>query len=205
MAERHWSVAGKLLTLLLLFVVIVVVIAAWSIVRHGVSARETPTAAEGAIAGTLLHFAMPRDAKAMKNPVKLDDMVLAMGREHWADHCAVCHGNDGKGDTQVGRNLYPKAPDMSDGSPDLSDGELFYIITNGVRLTGMPAWGDPHNARDTADTWHIVHFIRHLPKITPAELEQMKKMNPVSAAERKEKKEEDEFLSGNDHKNPTPR
>ena len=85
---------------------------------------------------------------------------------------------------------------MSDGSPDLSDGELFYIITNGVRLTGMPGWGDPHDARGNKQTWHLVHFIRHLPKLTPAELERMKQMNPISPAERKEKDEEDEFLSG---------
>jgi mono/diheme cytochrome c family protein len=205
MAERHWSAAGKLFTIFLLLVVVVLAVIAWRIVQHGVSARQNPTKAEEFIAGALLNLAIPRGAKTMTNPVKLDDHVLAEGREHWADHCALCHGNDGKGETAVGRNLYPKAPDMSDGSPDLSDGQLFYIITNGVRLTGMPSWGDPHNPRDTADSWELVHFIRHLPKVTPAELEEMKKMNPVSPAERKEKEEEDEFLSGNDRKNSTPR
>jgi mono/diheme cytochrome c family protein len=78
---------------------------------------------------------------------------------------------------------------------DLTDGELFAIIKNGVRLTGMPAWGDP-SGRDDADTWKLVHFIRHLPKITPAEVEQMKEMNPISPAEMKERQAEEEFLKG---------
>ena len=71
------------------------------------------------------------------------DLVWGQGRAHFADHCASCHGNDGRGNTEMGRNLYPKAPDMrQSGTQHLSDGELYWIIENGVRLTGMPAWGD---------------------------------------------------------------
>src|SRR5436305_15136631 len=132
-AQRGWSVLGKLFTVLLVVALAVAALAAFQIVQHGVSARDKPTAAEAAIAGVLRHAAVPRAAKAMKNPVPLNDAVLAEARAHWADHCATCHGLDGKGNTEVGRGLYPKAPDMSDGSPDLSDGELFYIIANGVR------------------------------------------------------------------------
>ena len=181
-----WSLAGKILTTLLVVALVLAALAAWSIVQHGISARDQPTGVEGAIAGVLRRAAVPRAARAMKNPVKLDAAVLTEGREHWADHCAPCHGMSGKGDTEIGRGLYPKPPDMSDGSPGLSDGELFYIITNGVRLTGMPGWGDPRDGRSNEQTWHLVHFIRHLPKLSPAELEQM----------RKETMGEDEFLSG---------
>jgi mono/diheme cytochrome c family protein len=200
MAERHWSAAGKLLTLILLAAVAVALFAVLSILQHGVSARESPTKAEETIATTMRHFAVPRAAREMKNPLPASDVVVAEGRDHFADHCATCHGNDGKGDTNIGHGLYPKVPDMSDGSPDLTDGELFYIIKNGVRLTGMPAWGDPKDARGDKDDWELVQFIRHLPKITPAELEQMKALNPTSPVEWKEKKEEDEFLSGKDEK-----
>ena len=181
-ALHMWRIVGKLLTAVLVIALAIAALAAFQIVQHGVSARDKPTAAEAAIAGVLRHAAVPRAAKAMKNPVPLNDAVLAEARAHWADHCATCHGLDGKGNTEVGRGLYPKVPDMSDGSPDLSDGELFYIIANGVRLTGMPGWGDENKA----ETWHLVHFIRHLPKLTPAELESM----------RKENESEDEFLSG---------
>jgi mono/diheme cytochrome c family protein len=181
-----WSLAGKVLTALLVVALALAALAAWSIVQHGVSARDKPTGIEGAMAGVLRRAAVPRAARAMKNPIKLDAAVLTEGREHWADHCAPCHGMNGKGDTEIGRGLYPKPPDMSDGSPGLSDGELFYIITNGVRLTGMPGWGDPRDGRSNEQTWHLVHFIRHLPKLTPAELLEM----------RKETMSENEFLSG---------
>ena len=181
-----WSIVGKILTTLIVIALVIAAIAAWNIVQHGVSARDKPTAAEGAIAGALRHFAVPRKARAMKNPIELDDRVLSAGRAHWADHCAPCHGLNGKGDTETARGMYPAPPDMSDGSPDLSDGELFYIITNGVRLTGMPGWGDPRDPHSNEQTWHLVHFIRHLPKVTPAEIEQM----------RKENEGEDKFLSG---------
>jgi len=182
MAQRGWSVLGKVLSTLLLVAVALAAIAVLQIVKHGVSARDQPTAAEAAIAGVLRRAAVPRAARTMKNPLPLSDVVLAEGREHWADHCATCHGDDGKGNTETGRGLYPKVPDMSDGSPDLSDGELFYIIANGVRLTGMPGWG----AQEPEENWHLVHFIRHLPKLTPAELQSM----------RKEKESDEEFLSG---------
>ncbi|PYQ49874.1 MAG: hypothetical protein DMF59_12340 [Acidobacteria bacterium] len=90
----------------------------------------------------------------------------------------------------MGSSFYPRVPDMrTSRSQGLSDGELFYIIKNGVRLTGMPAWGGEH---DDADNWKLVHFIRHLPKITPQEIEEMKKMNPASAEER----EDEKFLKG---------
>jgi mono/diheme cytochrome c family protein len=181
-ALHMWRIIGKVLTTLFVVAVAIMAMAVLQILQHGVSARDTPTAAEGAIAGALRRAAVPRAARAMKNPTPLDDAVLAEGRAHWADHCATCHGLDGKGNTEVGRGLYPKVPDMSDGSPDLSDGELFYIIANGVRLTGMPGWGDENKD----ETWHLVHFIRHLPKLTPAELESL----------RKENESESEFLSG---------
>lgn len=115
---------------------------------------------------------------------------------HFADHCAVCHGNDGTGDTEMGRGLYPNAPDMRlAATQDLTDGELFYIIEHGVRFTGMPAWatGTPEG---TEASWHLVRFVRHLPRLTPAELEKMKALNPRSPDEIREEIEEQEFLRG---------
>ena len=77
----------------------------------------------------------------------------------------------------------------------LTDGELFYIIENGVRLTGMPAW-----ATGTEDgrrsTWHLVHFIRELPRLTPEQVEEMKALNPRSLEEIRQEIEEEKFLRG---------
>jgi len=168
-------------------------VAVTALLRRGVSARDTPTRTEAFIARIVRRFATPAAMRRARNPVPLDAAVLAEGRAHWADHCATCHGNDGRGQTEIGRGLYPKAPDMRQpGTQNLSDGELFSIIRNGVRLTGMPAFGD---GSDDADTWKLVHFIRHLPAVTPAELEEMERLNPKSPAEYEEMK----FLEGDRH------
>lgn len=135
--RRHAEALG----LLSLLVISTASLIAW-ITTHGVCARDQPTAVEALLARSLRHAAIPRADRALINPVPLTHPGLDEGRMHWADHCALCHGNDGKGNTEIGRNLYPKAPDMTaPATQGLSDGELFSIIKNGVRLTGMPAWG----------------------------------------------------------------
>ncbi|MEQ1574910.1 MAG: c-type cytochrome [Vicinamibacterales bacterium] len=164
------------------------------VVRTGLSARETPGILEARLARAVRAFAIPRAARRMANPVLLSDDVLAEGMAHFADHCASCHANDGGGDTDMGRGLFPKAPDMRLPSTQrLTDGELFYIIQNGVRFTGMPGWSTGTDAGDTS-TWHLVHFIRHLPMLLPEEVARMESMNPRSLEDIRLEIEEERFL-----------
>ncbi len=166
------------------------------LVQHGVSARDEPTAIEAWIARRARRLATPRNQREAQNPVPVTPEVLDRARAHFADHCASCHGNDGRGRTSIGQNLYPKAPDMRHAeTQSLSDGELFAIIKNGVRLTGMPAWGSD-TAEDDKETWELVHFIRHLPRISEAELQEMKDLNPKSPREYEEEEEARRFLAG---------
>ncbi len=170
----------------------------WAYLGHGLSARDRPLAAEAFLARRLRHLAVPRGARDRPNPVPRSTEGLAEARAHFADHCASCHANDGSGRTPIGENLYPKAPDMR--LPDthkLSDGELFYIIQNGVRFTGMPAWGSG-SPEDERHSWNLVHFIRHLPEQTPEELEEMKQMNPMTLEEFREEEEVRKFLEGDE-------
>jgi mono/diheme cytochrome c family protein len=133
---------------------------------RGFSAKDEPTIAEAFIGRRLRHLAIPRGARELANPVKLDVDVLPRAMEHFADHCASCHGNDGRGMTLIGRGLYPKPPDMTGrATRELSDGELYYIIENGVRFTGMPGFREEPASNDNTETWDLVHFIRHLPNI----------------------------------------
>lgn len=162
----------------------------------GFSARVKPTAVETMAARTARSLALSAAVRDRQNPVPDSEQMRKEGLEHWADHCALCHANDGSGDTEMGRQMYPPAPDMR--GPDtqrLTDGELFYIIENGIRLTGMPAWGSG-SERDQQDTWKLVRFIRHLPALTAVELEKMKEFNPRSPQEIREEMEEQEFLNG---------
>lgn len=186
--------------------IILLALAGWMFLRFGVagfSAREKPTALETYVARTSRNIAVSSAAKSTQNPVPYSAEVLEEARAHWADHCATCHANNGSGNTEMGRNLYPPVPDMrAQATQDLTDGELFSIIENGIRLTGMPAWGGVgHNPEDS---WKLVYFIRHLSKVTADEELEMKQMNPRTPAEMEEEREEEEFLKGSDtHAQPS--
>lgn len=156
----------------------------WFLTSHGFSAREQPSALEIFLARNARRLATPADARARQNPVGRTELAIAEARDHFADHCAVCHANDGSGKTQINSGLYPPAPDMRKVETQrLSDGELFYIIQNGIRFTGMPGWGG-----EDEENWKLVLFIRHLPELTGKELELMNEINglevqPSSAAD----------------------
>jgi mono/diheme cytochrome c family protein len=170
---------------------------------HGFSARQQPSSIEKAVAQLARSQALPADVLAKKNPVAVSSEVLAEGRAHWADHCASCHANDGSGETPMGQHLYPPAPDMRLAeTQQKSDGELFYIIENGIRMTGMPAWGAP--GQDEAPSWKLVHFIRHLPQVTMEEKMEMQKLNPKGPDDLKEEQEEEQFLKGEGSDAPKP-
>jgi mono/diheme cytochrome c family protein len=176
--------------------VVVAIATGWSIVRRGFSARDAPSSVEKFVARRVRALAVPARARDARNPVSPSPDVFADARAHFADHCAVCHANDGSGRTTIGQNLYPKAPDMRE--PDtqrLTDGELYDIIQNGIRLTGMPAWGKEGDPNDE-DTWKLVHFIRHLNELTPARLKEMETLNPKTPAEIEEERLDEEFLRG---------
>jgi mono/diheme cytochrome c family protein len=171
--------------------------AAVYMLSRGFSARDQPTAMEAFVASQLRHMAVPGAARQIANPVAGGPKVLSEAMEHFADHCAICHSTDGSGNTAIGKGLYPKPPDMRQAATQkLSDGELYYIIHNGVRLTGMPAFG-AEGAQDE-DSWKLVHFIRHLPNLTDDELARMKDMNPKSPGDLKEEDEIKRFLEGGD-------
>ena len=175
--------------------VLVAIITFASMIRRGFSAHDEPSRAEAVMARAMRHWAVPSDLRDMKNPVPLTPQIVAEGRAHFADHCAGCHGNDGKGGG-MGKQMYPKAPDMTlAATQSLSDGELFSIIENGVRLTGMPGFGSG-TAESAYGSWGLVHFIRHLPKLTAEELAEMQKLNPKSPDQWQQMQTEEAFLAG---------
>jgi mono/diheme cytochrome c family protein len=163
---------------LLILIVLVVAAAGYgvSLVRRGFSALATPSAVEEFAATTARKLAVPSGYRQLRNPITPSPEIIHRGMEHFADHCATCHANDGGGKTPFGKGLYPKPPDLAAvGTQSKSDGELYYTIQNGVRLSGMPAFSEVHT--DTNETWRLVLFIRHLPQITAEELKEMKGLN----------------------------
>jgi mono/diheme cytochrome c family protein len=184
--------AVKVFFVLILALIVGAGIYLWRLKKQGFSARKEPSALETTVARNMRNMAIPASARNEENPWKdLDNAANRKeAREHWADHCAFCHANDGSGNTDTGKNMYPKPPDMRlAATQNLTDGELYYIIENGVRLTGMPAWGDARFIDQDDDTWKIVLFIRHLPHLTQEDLDDMKAYNPKGKME--EEDEED--------------
>lgn len=169
-----------------------------SITSRGLSTHEDPSRIEAVIARAMRAWATPDAIRATPNPVIATPMVLDEALAHYADHCATCHANDGSGQTAIGQGLYPKAPDMrASTTQSLSDGELFSIIEHGIRLTGMPGWGNGTQESER-DSWGLVHVIRRLPALSPADIERMQSMNPKTRAEWQQEEEARRFLLGQD-------
>ena len=164
---RRWIVA------VLVFVAVAALVYGVAVIRHGFSATDQPSALERAMARAVRNIGIPRSAKNEKNPLTATADLLAEAREDFANRCANCHGNNGTLASNIGKNLYPKAPDLSaPATQNLTDGEIHYIIKNGVRLTGMPAWSNPHIAQDDTDAWKLVLFVRNIAALTPQEQSQ---------------------------------
>jgi mono/diheme cytochrome c family protein len=203
----------NVILVILLLIIAIIGLAAVSMLHNGLSARAKPTEMEAMLAREARHMAIPKDARKQQNPVEASEANLRDARLHFADHCAFCHANDGGGDTMLGNGLYPKPPDLrKPETQKLSDGEIFWIIENGVRFTGMPAFGGTHGSADTRDSgsaqesaeshgpqedsWKLVRFIRHLPQLTVEERLEMERYNPKGPEDRAEEQEEEDFLKG---------
>lgn len=152
----------KALALRLLILLVIMVLLGVVAVRRGFRATAVPPAWEAALARGIRNLAIPGHERRAKNPLGATPDALGQGREFFLNQCASCHGIDGSGKTTIGLNLYPRVPDLRAGATqNLTDGELHYIIENGVQLTGMPAWGTAHE-ESSENSWKLVAFIRTL-------------------------------------------
>src|ERR1700689_5223013 len=132
----------------------------------GCTADKQPSREETTLANAAKDVVIPLEAGKMKNPLAETDEVASQGQAVFLESCALCHGADGRGQTSIGRNMSPPAADMH--SPHVqhwSDGELFWIIRNGVRLTGMPSW---QSSISENDTWKLARFIHSIPRLDAA-------------------------------------
>jgi len=173
---KPWKVAS----LILIALAVAAGIYGSILVRRGFSALATPSAIEELAATMARKLAVPSAYRQLRNPLVPSTENIRGGMEHFSYHCSECHSNDGGGQTVFGKGLYPKPPDLrAAGTQNKSDGELYYTIENGILLSGMPAF---HGTHTVPQTWRLVLFIRHLPQITPEELNEMKGWDPKNEA-----------------------
>ena len=119
-----------------------------------------PGSFEGKIAQETKEIAI--GGKDWKNPTPDDSKSQKEGAEHFQHHCSICHGLDGQNTgVPFADKMSPPVANLA-GKPvqDYSDGQLKWIMENGIRFSGMPRW---KGILSDEEMWHIVHFVRHLP------------------------------------------
>ena len=164
---NHFSIVsgyrGRVMADFVLRPLCVIFLAALAFVMPACTAHDKPSTVETTLANMAKDIVIPMEADDVKNPLHSDPEVLSQGRQVYLQSCAVCHGSDGHGQTAVGQGMYPPAMDLT--SPHVqhwSDPQMFWIIENGVRMTGMPSWKETISADDG---WKTVLYIRHLPEL----------------------------------------
>ncbi len=131
------------------------------------TAHKKPSTIEAALANMAKDIVIPLEAENLKNPLPDNPQVVREGQQIYLQSCAICHGMDGRSQTNVGQGMYPPVMDLT--SPHVqhwNDSEMFWIIQNGVRMTGMPSWKE---VVSTEDSWKLVVFIHAMPETNSAE------------------------------------
>jgi predicted CXXCH cytochrome family protein len=135
----------------------------WYVVHGGMTARQKPSSIEAFVASRLVNLGIPAADRARANPLAeatSDD--VAAGRDLYQARCQTCHGPDGEGNTAAGTAMFPRPAVLGrDALAKRSDGEIFRLIRDGIRNTGMPGWSLPDR-----ETWQLVLYVRRLPFVT---------------------------------------
>jgi mono/diheme cytochrome c family protein len=161
--------------------VLLVAVGAAAVVYTGsfnTAATVPPGKLERRLAIYALDRSVARRAPDRENPFPSTPETLREGLEEFRENCVVCHGAPGVDPEEIGQGLNPGAPDLT--TPRVqarSDGELFWITSEGVRMTGMPAFGPTHEEKEI---WEIVAFLRHLPEITAEETRELRREDEES-------------------------
>lgn len=144
--------------------------AALAVVRSGVldvAASSPHSATVRWLLSTTMERSVRRRAAHLAPPPSLADPArIEAGFAAYEDMCAVCHGSPGSEASVIARGLNPEAPRLDEVVDRWSDAELFWIVENGVRMTGMPAFGATH---EDGELWDLVAFVRRLPSSSQSE------------------------------------
>ncbi len=131
------------------------------------SASKQPGRLEERLATFALNRSIERRAPKVANPLARSPAAVAAGLALFRTHCVDCHGAPGVDPTEAGSSLNPPAPGLTLARVQArSDGELKWIVSNGIRMTGMPAFGA---SRSEEEVWQLVTALRRLPQLSPEE------------------------------------
>lgn len=154
-----------MIVIIVLLAALLVVLSAFLYVWLGfVDFRATmePSSMEAAMAMMAVDAATERNAPRGPNPISPTSANLTTGVNLYRTHCAVCHGEPSQPESAL--VFYPRAPQFLHDPPDMPANENFFIIKNGIRWTGMPAW---HHELTDGQIWTIVAFLQRIERLPP--------------------------------------
>jgi len=135
-------------------------------------------ALERSLAMPALDASVDHRASSLKNPIQSTDANLMAGMKIYQANCAVCHGDVRQPESMLADAFYPRAPQFMKDPPDMPENQNFYIIEHGVRLSGMPAWG---NILDQQQVWQLTSFLKDMDKLSPDITTEWKKLAEADA------------------------
>jgi len=145
----------------ILILVAVLVSGSLLLSRFSLTALPEPGQTEMFLANKAKHFLVARGSReSVPNEPPDTPLSVAEGDKLYGTECAMCHGMDARKPSETGRWMYPRAADLtSPGTQGYSDRELFWIVRNGIRFSGMPAFG---KVESDEHIWSLVHYVRSL-------------------------------------------
>ena len=130
------------------------------------SATRKPGEVERKLASYVTSAWIRRNADAQSNPFRPTPENLKAGEGDFDEHCSGCHGLTASGENRLEADFYPPVAKLTGDTQKWSDGELYFIVANGIRLTGMPGFGKQH---DPKEIWGMILWVRHLAQLSPSE------------------------------------
>ena len=154
-------------------VLVVLALAAVAFVHSGIYDVAASTPDSGFIASTLRetqHNSVERRAEGIQVPRLDDPDMINRGLIHYYEMCVLCHGAPGVKPSEVAQGLNPYPPELAEKAEPDEAAEFFWIVKNGIKMTGMPAFGVTHSDEEI---WAMIAFLQKMPKLSPEEYQKM--------------------------------
>ncbi len=119
---------------------------------------------------TVRERSVRRHARGIQVPDLSNPALIREGLVHYHFMCVTCHGSPGTPSSEIGQGLNPYPPELANEALKESDAEVFWVIKNGLRMTGMPAFGLTH---EDQDLWAVVAFLKKLSQLSQGEYQAM--------------------------------
>ncbi len=170
--------AGVLVTIVVVVIIgLIIIYSGW----YNVSAANKEKGFTRWVLNTTMDNSVEKHSEGIVVPSMNSPEMIKEGFAHYDHMCKGCHGAPGKKETEMARGLNPKAPDLSRSAKEMPPEELFWVTKNGIKMTGMPAWGLTHS---DDKIWAMVAFLEQLPGMSGSAYDSLEKHAPREEAEK---------------------